>query len=205
MICEHPSWAQLYNCSTIFSASVIILSLPCQKIILLDCLKGLRKQPKLGFTQGLPSFNISFLVGTKEVYTSVGWISFFGYIHQINDIFLFFIRRVKIFVKKKDISVRYQIFKITWILVFLNIHHLFINRISANSKFYLPIMLDASLLLWANFFPKRNNPFLKGNSFSQIFFLLKSICKKIKSKIKILKKVYHNDNYYSLQSSNPKK
>jgi len=79
-----------------------------------------------------------------------------------------FIRQIRKFIylfkKNLDILVGYQIFTIfnlPQILVFPDIHHLFINKISAildikNSKIRLLIMLGVRLFFWAKNLQKCN-------------------------------------------------
>jgi hypothetical protein len=93
--------------------------------------------------------------------------------------FMHWIKILHFYLKKNlDILIGYQIFtffNLTHISFFLDIRHLFINRISIdldikNSKTCLPIMLGASLFLWGKNFPKGNILFFKRNILSQIIF-----------------------------------
>jgi hypothetical protein len=98
------------------------------------------------------------------------------------DICHYFMHWIKIlhfyFKKNLDILIRCQIFaffNLIHISFFLDIHCLFVNRISIdsdikNSNICLPIMLGASLFLWGKKSPKGSILFLRGNILLQIIF-----------------------------------
>ncbi len=125
-----------------------------------------------------------------SVETSVRRISLFCNIHKI---------RMSIF--KKNILIKYQIFtffKLTQILVFSNIFHLFISWISIDldikiQKFvYQLCWVSVLFLRWK--ISKRQHPFWKKGIFFHNFFNFKGFHKK--NHKFVTKKCRHSNNYY---------
>jgi hypothetical protein len=115
-----------------------------------------------------------------HIHTNVGQISFFWDIRHIRIfVIILWIKILQLYFKKNlDILTGYQIFtffNLTKISLFLDIHLLFINRISIdldikNSKNCLPIILGASLFLLGQKISQRRHFFFEGNILLQIIF-----------------------------------
>jgi hypothetical protein len=112
---------------------------------------------------------------------TIVYLPMFGQYHffEISTFFYPSNKDIKNFTLKKklDILVGYQIFtffNLIWMSTFPYICYSFISQISTNLDIkFLKFAYQLCWVLgffWANFFPKGNIFFLKGNILSQIFF-----------------------------------
>lgn len=119
------------------------------------------------------------------VKTNVGWISFFWDIYQIiyppsfypsnKDIFIFISQKIQIF----DQISNFHIFQSNLNINVLGYLSFIYKQLDIkNSKKCQPIMLGANLFFGQKI-SKTQHPFLKREFFSQTFFFLKNIHKKI--------------------------